>query len=216
MSASKTSAEALIDQLWANPSEIREKPWNLIHTILSNIVTHPEEPKFKKLSIEKVIPRLHPAKGAVELLENLGFVNESGHFLWKSPCIEPLQDALDYMLAISLSSLESASDSKRESKASSKCCSSASAYCNAKAAPTKTAAQLELERVQAENARTLAELKAKKEKEREVVRKQIEGSRKEKKDEQAGRPAVKSVANPLNFGCKVGCLPPPAQGGGGG
>jgi len=214
MSSPNISSEALIGQLWANPSEIREKPWKLIHTILSNIVTHPEEPKFKKISIEKVIPRLHPANGAVELLENLGFVNESGHFLWKSSNIEPLQDALDYMLAISLST-NSASDSKGccESKAPKSC--SDSACCNSKAASTKTAAQLELERVQAENARTLAEIKAKKEKEREALRKQIQGSRKEKKDELASRPAVKSVASQLNFGCKVGCLPPPAQGGGG-
>jgi len=196
----------------------------LLSTIFSNILTHPEDPKYKKVSIDKVVPRLKDAKGAVELLEVL-FVKEDAHYVWKGADLSPLSQALTAMNAL-------APPAAAEPKANGACCSGTEAPTNGACcatpatrdaccagktaaggaccttAPAKTAGQLELERVQAGNSARLAAIKSKKDAERDKLRQQIAVSRKEKALDAHDRPAVTSVAKDLKFGAtekKVQC-----------
>lgn len=75
----------------------------LLKTVASNILTSPQEDKFRKLLASKVVPRLS-APGASALLSNVGFVASGEHLILPASAslsnLTALKNAIDQHEAV--------------------------------------------------------------------------------------------------------------------
>ena len=65
----------VIQELWDNTEEIRKKGVGLLVKIVTNILTHPDNPRYRKIGLDKpqVVNTLMPTNGALACLFLIGF-----------------------------------------------------------------------------------------------------------------------------------------------
>jgi len=189
-----------------NSLEKRNKALKLLRGIAQHVLEEPDEIKFRKIKIEKLLPRLQEAEGAVTLLTAMGFIQKDGFFILpETSSLEPICSCLEKLEEREEREKKITSVPVVEKTAS--CCVTPSGCCEStKREKPKSEAERQLEAVLAERE---AEINAfrKKKAGRALMKKNLEASKKDKR----ARGAVASTGQDLQFGARYAKpTPPPA------
>jgi hypothetical protein len=171
-----------LDTVFSNDADTKQSIFKLYSKIVYNIKESPNEAKFRKINLEKLMAKMPHGKGMKELLLAVGFTDSEASIMVLSPSspVAPLISAWNQIV-----DREMKEDQLKQTKLA------------------------ELARIQAENQAEINAIKTKKSTAKQNIKGEIEASKKFNAEKPVTQG---SVANKMNFGMKMGKLPePPPQ-----
>lgn len=142
--------ETAVATVFTNADDIVNNSMKLYIKIVTNILKNQDDPKYRRLNKDKVVAKLKHARGAVALLDAVGFRDEGTHYVLPAEAdLSPLQQSHDLIQ-------------------------------QHEPAKAKTEAQLQLEAVLAESKKRTEAARAEKQKRKSEMKQKIEANKKEK------------------------------------